>query len=274
MFSVRKLRVIPTWWMSLAVIAVWIVPVPVRGQALPKSRPESATVNQQFANIDESLTRKADTLLGSDGRNASAGAVTTPTAGVSGASRIVPIQQQPGKRYGFGAAAARLELLRPSITPILERERIPVELAAIILVESGGDAMALSPKGARGLWQLMPETARRYGLVVDGTRDERLDIEKSTRAAARYLNDLYLEFRSWPLALAAYNTGEQNLQRAIDRSRSTEFSVLSSLGLLPAETRNYVPAVMAAIRSSSQATLFGEYRPISNTRTVFAPSSQ
>ena len=106
--------------------------------------------------------------------------------------------------------------------------------------------MALSPKGARGIWQLMPDTARRYGLTVDASEDDRLDIEKSTLAAARYLRDLHSEFGSWPLALAAYNTGEQNLQHAIDRSQSTDFNVLSTLRLLPLETRNYVPAVLAA----------------------------
>jgi membrane-bound lytic murein transglycosylase D len=80
--------------------------------------------------------------------------------------------------------------LRPVIDPILRAEGIPAEMAAIALVESGGQSAALSPKGARGVWQLMPDTARRYGLVVTVAKDDRLDLVSATRAAARYLHDL------------------------------------------------------------------------------------
>jgi hypothetical protein len=141
------------------------------------------------------------------------------------------------------AAMRRLEQLRPLLDPILRSEGIPPDIAFVVIVESGGRADALSPKGARGLWQLMPETARRYGLVVNADRDERLDVEKSTRAAARYLRDLRSQFQSWPVALAAYNAGEQTVQKAIDDAQSNKFDVLSSRRLLPMETRTYVPAV-------------------------------
>lgn len=82
------------------------------------------------------------------------------------------------------AALRRVDQLRPLLIPILEDEGIPQEIAAVVVVESGGRSNALSPKGALGLWQLMPDTARRYGLVVTASKDERLDAEKSTRAAA------------------------------------------------------------------------------------------
>jgi membrane-bound lytic murein transglycosylase D len=94
----------------------------------------------------------------------------------------------------------------------------------------------------------MPDTARRYGLVVTPSRDDRLDVERSTRVAARYLRDLYQQFGSWPLALAAYNAGEQRVQRAVQRAGITDFIQLSSLRLLPQETRNYVPAVLSAMQ--------------------------
>jgi soluble lytic murein transglycosylase-like protein len=139
----------------------------------------------------------------------------------------------------------RVAQLQPALAPILEKYGVPVGFVAIVAVESGGDPLALSPKGARGLWQLMPQTARRYGLVVDTVRDERLDLEKSTTAAARYLRDLYVQFGSWPLALAAYNWGEQNLATAIQRTHSTNLALLSARKVLPAETRAYVPAVLA-----------------------------
>ena len=118
-------------------------------------------------------------------------------------------------------------------------------LSAVIEIESGRNPLALSRKGARGLWQLMPDTARRYGLEVDTLRDERVDIARSTEAAAQYLADLYAQFGSWPLALAAYNWGEGNLADAIARTHSSDFSLLAFSGALPQETRKYVPAVLA-----------------------------
>jgi membrane-bound lytic murein transglycosylase D len=139
------------------------------------------------------------------------------------------------------------------IEPILHEERVPTELAAIVLVESGGQPNALSPKGARGVWQFMPDTARRYGLVVSRDRDERLDIQRSTRAAARYLRDLHEQFGDWQLAFAAYNAGGDRVQRAIERNRTSDFAQLSSGQSLPLETRRYVPAVFNAMEKIGNA---------------------
>lgn len=143
------------------------------------------------------------------------------------------------------ASWQRVENLLPVIDPILNQVGVPAQLAAVVLVESGGNPMALSPKGARGLWQLMPDTARRYGLVVNAETDQRLDILKSTRAAAEYLRDLYAEFHDWPLALAAYNAGDEAVQRAITQTGGTAFSTAARA--LPIETQNYVPAVFNAL---------------------------
>lgn len=144
-------------------------------------------------------------------------------------------------------AVERVRGLRQVLEPILREEGVPQQMAAVVLVESGGQSTALSPKGARGLWQFMPVTARRYGLVVTAALDERLDPYKSTRAAARYLRDLHTQFGNWPLALAAYNAGEDTVQRAVDRTSTRDFSSISRMGILPLETRSYVPAVMNAI---------------------------
>jgi membrane-bound lytic murein transglycosylase D len=118
-------------------------------------------------------------------------------------------------------------------------------LLAVALVESGFNPLALSPKGARGIWQFMPATAQRYGLTVEPMNDHRTHPERSTRAAARYLRDLYKQFGDWKLALAAYNWGEDKVQRVIDRTGVRDFDEMARRGLLPAETRNYVPAVLA-----------------------------
>jgi membrane-bound lytic murein transglycosylase MltF len=145
----------------------------------------------------------------------------------------------------LGAAVQRVQQLRPLVEPILRAEGAPPELIAVALVESGGQATALSPKGARGVWQFMPATARRYGLVVSARRDERLDITKSTRAAARYLRDLYQRFGDWQLAFAAYNAGEKAVEHAGARTGQRDFSSIQRV--LPQETRNYVPAVLNAM---------------------------
>jgi soluble lytic murein transglycosylase-like protein len=142
-------------------------------------------------------------------------------------------------------AVERVRNLQSMFEPILRKEGVPQQLAAVVLEESAGWTNALSPKGARGLWQLMPDTARRYGLVVTIDQDDRLSLDKSTRAAARYLRDLHEQFKDWSLVFAAYNAGEQMVQRAINRSGTTDFSRLNKL--LPIETRNYVPAVWASL---------------------------
>jgi membrane-bound lytic murein transglycosylase D len=95
------------------------------------------------------------------------------------------------------------------------------------------------------VWLFIPETAVRFGLSL-GRSDERLDPVKSARAAARYLKFLYGLFADWKLALAAYNAGEQRVLDAIRRSGSRDFWRLSTMRLLPEETREYVPAVLAA----------------------------
>jgi hypothetical protein len=157
------------------------------------------------------------------------------------------------------AGIQRVQLLRPVIEPILKREGVPPELSAIVLVESGGRPAILSPKGARGLWQFMPETARRYGLAVTPSGDDRTDVEKSTRAAARYLRDLHEQFGDWRLALAAYNAGEQRVGRAVARVGRAVARVGASRfekieHSLPQETQMYIPAVMNAIAALGNDT--------------------
>ncbi len=142
-------------------------------------------------------------------------------------------------------ALARYSVYRESLTRILREENLPPELLAVALVESGFNPQALSPKGARGIWQLMAATAQRYGLTVDPMNDHRTHPEHSTRAAARYLRDLYRRFGDWKLALAAYNAGEDRIQRIINRTGIRDFDEMARRGLLPLETRKYVPAVLA-----------------------------
>ncbi|HSF23496.1 MAG TPA: transglycosylase SLT domain-containing protein [Blastocatellia bacterium] len=144
-----------------------------------------------------------------------------------------------------GSVRPRLEQYRESFARILEEEGVPVGLLGVALVESGFNPLALSPKGARGIWQFMPATAVRYGLTVQPGNDHRTHPEHSTRAAARYLRFLFNQFGDWKLALAGYNAGEARVQRIIDRTGIRDFDEMSRRGLLPLETRKYVPAVLA-----------------------------
>lgn len=130
--------------------------------------------------------------------------------------------------------------LFPVIEPILKAYGIPDDFKYIALVESGLKE-GTSPKGAAGLWQFMPGTARTYGLKVNSKTDERKDIRKSTIAACRYINDLYDEFNSWTLAAAAYNNGSVKLERAINSQNEDNYFMMR----LNHETGNYVYSIIA-----------------------------
>jgi soluble lytic murein transglycosylase-like protein len=171
-------------------------------------------------------------------------AALNPTSPAPGAKRGWP--GLTSTRSAPRIALARYNSYRDILTRILIEEKLPLEVLSVALVESGFNPLALSPKGARGIWQLMPDTARRYGLTVAPGDDQRIHPEHATRAAARYLQDLYRMFGDWELALAAYNAGEGRVQQAIERAGVRDFNELARRKLLPLETRNYVPAVLAA----------------------------
>ncbi len=145
-------------------------------------------------------------------------------------------------------AAAREKLLALGVDAarVFAEEGVPEQLLVIAEVESAFHPGALSRKGARGLWQFMPETARRYGLRVNQQMDERLHVARSTRAAARYLRDLHLLFGDWQLALAAYNAGEERVGVAMERAASRSYAEL--VRMLPEETQGYVAAVMGKVK--------------------------
>ena len=139
----------------------------------------------------------------------------------------------------------QLQAIRPMVEDTFVRYGVPQELMWLGLVESGYNPFARSPKSAVGVWQFIPDTARRFGLRV-GHKDERTNTTKATVAAAKYLKFLYEMFGDWKLVLAAYNAGEARVQSAIERSGSRDFWTLADAGYLPRETRAYVPAVLAA----------------------------
>ncbi len=149
-------------------------------------------------------------------------------------------------------ALSRLNNYEPMMRKVFQEEGVPQELIYTGLVESAYNPQAESNAGAMGIWQFIPATAKRYGLRQIGSIDERTDPERSTRAAARYLRDLYGMFGDWNLALAAYNTGEYRVLHIMEKTGVKDFWQMSLQGLLPQETANYVPAVLAAITIGKQ----------------------
>lgn len=147
------------------------------------------------------------------------------------------------------AAARHLARLKE----IFREEKVPAELVWVAEVESSFDARARSPAGAAGMFQLMPATARDLNLSVSLLRDERLNPEKSARAAAKHLRRLYLKFGDWRLAFAAYNAGEGRVGELMKRRNTKTFDGIRPF--LPSETQLYVPKLEATLRKREGITL-------------------
>lgn len=141
---------------------------------------------------------------------------------------------------------ARAKYYFPMIEEELLKAGLPVELRALAVVESALVATAVSRVGATGLWQFMPPTGKAYGLEINSMVDERYDPVKSTRAACKHLKYLYDLYNDWSLALAAYNCGQGNVNKALARAGGNPQSFWDVYWFLPSETRGYVPAFIAA----------------------------
>jgi len=178
-------------------------------------------------------------------------------------NRFIERYQGPDRattERALGAARANMEIMRQ----IFEQDKLPPDLAYMVLAESGMNANESSPAGAVGWWQFTPATARHYGLTVDDREDDRRDVRKSTEAAAKYVRDLILDFgagSSVMLAMAAYDLGpakvKQAIRRVSDPIRQRDFWYLYRTRALPMETREYVPKVIAAMIIARNPAQFG-----------------
>src|SRR5437899_1576102 len=143
------------------------------------------------------------------------------------------------------------------IQKILRQEGVPQELIYLAQAESGFHPLAVSRVGARGMWQFMGSRARGYGLQRSWWVDERQDPEKATRAAAHHLKDLYNQFGDWYLAMAAYNSGPGTVQQAVRHTGYADFWELYRRNVLPKETRNYVPIIVAVAIMAKNPSQYG-----------------
>ncbi|MSV30336.1 MAG: LysM peptidoglycan-binding domain-containing protein [Bryobacterales bacterium] len=146
---------------------------------------------------------------------------------------------------------------QPMIQRILDEEGVPPEILHLAQAESGFIPRAVSRKAATGMWQFLSWRGREYGLMQSPYHDDRLDPEKATRAAARHLRDLYAQFGDWYLAIAAYNCGPGNVSKAVERTGYANFWELRNRRVLPAETTNYVPIIVAMTIMVKNASEYG-----------------
>jgi membrane-bound lytic murein transglycosylase D len=157
----------------------------------------------------------------------------------------------------FERAYARSGRYHDMMVRILREEGVPQDLIYLAQAESGFQPTAVSRVGARGIWQFMGSRAKGYGLQRTLWVDDRQDPEKSTRAAARHLRDLYAQFGDWYLAMAAYNSGPGTVQAAVKRTGYADFWELYRRNVLPKETRNYVPIILAVTIMTKNLTHYG-----------------
>lgn len=143
------------------------------------------------------------------------------------------------------------------IARVLRQEGVPQDLIYLAQAESAFQPLALSRAGARGIWQFVQWRGNEYGLKRSWWVDERLDPEKATRAAAQHLRDLYGLYGDWYLAMAAYNCGPGNVQKGIERTGYADFWELYKRNVLPTETKNYVPIILALTLIAKDAAHYG-----------------
>ena len=151
---------------------------------------------------------------------------------------------------------------REMVQRVLREEGVPQDLVFLAQAESAFLPQAVSKAGARGMWQFMSFAGRKFGLEKTWWVDERQDPEKATRAAARDLRELYGQFGDWYLAMAAYNSGAGTVQHAVERTGYADFWELYRRNVLPKETKNYVPIILALTLISKDPARYGiEFEP-------------
>ncbi|WP_295163296.1 LysM peptidoglycan-binding domain-containing protein [uncultured Brachyspira sp.] len=151
----------------------------------------------------------------------------------------------------------RSQIYLPYIKEVFKEKGVPEDLVYLPIIESDFNTQAVSHAGAAGLWQFMPMTGAIYNLKVNYWSDDRFDPERSTKAAADHLVRLDKNFKSWVIALIAYNAGGGRISRAIQEVKSNDFEDLLKAGVLPKETEEYIPKYVASVIIAKNPEKFG-----------------
>lgn len=167
--------------------------------------------------------------------------------------------QGPGRKW-FSIWLQRSSRYLPLMQKALAEKGLPSDLAYVAMIESGFSSKATSHAKAVGYWQFIASTGKRYGLKKDWWIDERRDFFKSTLAAADYLGDLYKMFNTWYLTASAYNMGEGKLRRLIKKHKTNNYWVLSRKQDFPAETKDYIPKLIAALLIAKIPEIYGFHK--------------
>ena len=167
------------------------------------------------------------------------------------------LRSRPELREATAQTLTRAEVYLPRLRRIFEKGGLPPSLALLPVIESDFHRTARGSQDDLGLWQFRDATARDLGLVINERHDERLHPYRATRAAVRHLRQLQKHYKSWPLALAAYNAGQRRVDRALERRPGATFWDLADKGQLPATTREYVPRFLAVVRVVEGVELCG-----------------
>jgi peptidoglycan lytic transglycosylase D len=227
---------------------------------------------EELARSSEEDVTRPEELAGIDVKSASADEIerarSAVTTGESGTTYDLPLVVNDNVlamianfsdriHNRFAAGLERSGRYVDMIRDVFAREGLPKDLVYVAMVESAFKTNAHSPKRAHGLWQFVTGTGRRYGLATNRLVDERSDPVKATEAAAKYWKALYDIFHDWYLSMAAYNSGEGRVLRAMNRTGDNNYWDLCRAGALPRETCSYVPAVLAAMIIAKNPSHYG-----------------
>lgn len=224
--------------------------LPVPGTVTAKevegaSAKPSTSLKDRLKALTEKNTRGSDSLI-----------FDLPVTYNKKVSKWINYYQTRGGRW-FREWLERSTRFMPFLQKELSQAGLPTDLAFMVMIESGFSSQATSLAEAVGPWQFIEPTGNRYGLTRNWWIDERRDLPKSTRAATRYLRDLYTEFGSWYLVAASYNMGESGLRRQILKHGTKDYWELVHKGALPVETQEYVPKILAAMLIAKAPNLYG-----------------
>jgi len=230
-------------------IQVWVDPSEIQPPLVSTPLDEIADLNLFAVQVDPRLREKVSQDL-LDAR------FDIPVDLNDDVLRLLNYYQTRG-REAMEAGIRRSGQYMPLFRKIFQEEGVPESMIYMAHVESNFKPSAYSRAGARGIWQFMVGTGRMYGLKRDWWIDERADVVRSTRAAARHLKDLYEELSDWNLVMASYNAGIRRILRNQKRYGSIDYWAMVKRRLLPRETRNFVPSILAAMIVFQNPELYG-----------------